>query len=863
MLRLLFLVLSAAAFAEAPFAFDTTPGRLPKDVRPLHYEIHIEPDVEAAVFSGRVVIEVEARKAVREIVLNSLGLAVKSAKLDGRDISAKADDAAQLLTLTGADVAAGRHSLALEFTGRLSERPQGLFLTRYQLPDGSWRKALVTQMEATDARRMFPCWDEPVFRATFALTAIVPAGHTSLFNMPEISRRELPGDRREVVFGRTPGMASYLVAFASAELESLEDEVAGVKLRILATPGKRAQMRHAMDATKKVLPYFNDYFGVKYPLPKLDQVAFPSVSAGGMENWGCIVYADTALLFDDELGAQSSRERVFDIVAHEIAHQWFGDLVTMAWWDNLWLNEGFASWMATKASDHFHPEWKKWLRAAGGRETAMRLDARSTTHPIQQPVKTESDAMEIFDAITYQKGQAFLRMLETWLGEAKFRDGMRLYFKRHANSNTTTADLWAALEEASGEKVHEMAAAWTVQPGFPLLTGSLSDAAGKEARRFTLRQERFTIHQTAPAPLAWTVPVLVRAVSSEAAELVVLRGEDAAVPAAESAMLINSGSAGYFRANYEGEAWERLKPVLPTLPEADKLAVLHDTWALVQAGRQPFARWLEIATLLRNDASPVVGAHFAEVLGFLDHLARGGDTRGKVRTWAREFLGSRFSRLGWDARPGDDIATVNHRAQLIRLLGWMGDAKIVAEAQRRAEKFFDEPKSLPGDLRGAVLALTGRHASAKTWDRLHALAKATTDTDRKLALYGALAATRDAGLAKRALALALAGELPSKLAARHVGRVSGEGEQPEIAWEFAKQNLDALLALCSANDASEFVAGLFRQFTDAGRAEELETFTRASLPPDTARATAITTDEIRFKAELKVRVLREFEAWVK
>ena len=267
MFRLLFFLLTVAAFAEEPFIFEKTPGRLPKDVVPKRYAIRIEPDVEKATFTGRVEIEVEARKAVPSLTLNSLKLQITSATLDGAAITAKVDDGTQLLTLSGAEISAGAHKLTLEFSGKLTEQPQGLYLTRYQLPDGKWQKALVTQMEPSDARRMFPCWDEPVFRAVFQLTAVVAQKHTAISNMPAERETALADGRKEIVFGASPAMSSYLVAFASSELESIEDEVAGVKLRIFATPGKRAQMRVAMEATKQVLPYFNEYFGVKYPLP--------------------------------------------------------------------------------------------------------------------------------------------------------------------------------------------------------------------------------------------------------------------------------------------------------------------------------------------------------------------------------------------------------------------------------------------------------------------------------------------------------------------------------------------------------------------------------------------------------------------
>jgi aminopeptidase N len=861
-------LLAVSAWGQKPFNFDETPGRLPKEVVPKHYAVFLNPSIEAATFEGSVEITVEARKAVREIVLNSLGLQITESTLDGNAITAKADDATQLLTLTGLDAAVGEHKLKLAFKGKLNERPEGLYLTRYQLPDGTMRKALATQMEATDCRRMFPCWDEPVFRATFQLSALIPRTQKAVSNMEldgliRTSDGPLTGGEPKVRvnFKTTPAMSSYLVAFACAEFESIEDEVAGVKLRILATPGKKAQMRLAMEATKKVVQYYNEYFGVKYPLEKLDQVAFPGVGAGGMENWGCIIYADTALLHDEKFGSQGSRERVFGIVAHEIAHQWFGDLVTMAWWDNLWLNEGFASWMATKASDHFNPTWKVWLRAAGGREAAMRLDARATTHPIQQPVKTEGDAMHIFDEITYQKGQSFLRMLENWLGEEKFRDGLRLYFKRHAYGNTTTTDLWNALGEASKMDVAGMAAGWTMQPGFPVVTAALAAPGTPEGWNLRIEQQRFSINQTNAAPLDWVVPVAVRNPATAATKVLMLGTGGARGP--EEQFLVNANAVGYYRVAYDTALWARLKPLLPKLEETERLCILQDTWALVQAGKLPLTRWLEVAALLRDDLSPTIAGHFLEVIGTLDHLARGDERRGALRAWAREFLAPRWKALGWEVKAGEEPATAYLRGGLIRMLGEFGDAAIVAEAQARAAKYLADESSLPGDLRDAVLYLAGRQADAALWERLHEFGKKAIDTDAKSQIYGALAAARDPALAERALGLSLAGELPSKLASRLVGRIAGEGEQVELAWKFVQAKLPDLLAICAANDADDFVPRLFRNFSEVARAEELEAFTKGNFPPSAARPTAIAADEIRFKAAFKARVLPEFAAWVK
>ena len=858
---LLALLSLASLHAEEPFDFIQTPGKLPKDVVPRRYSVTVEPDVAKATLRGRETIVLEVRRPVRRLVLNSLGLTITRAVLHagGETVLVPVVDAAeQTLTFNlEKELPSGAAKLELEWTGTLSEAPQGLYIARYQAGTET-RRALATQMEATDARRMFPCWDEPVFRAMVALEAVVPVADTALSNMPAVRETARGDGWKTVTFAETPPMASYLVALCVGEFEMLEDVVDGVKLRVVTTAGKREQGRYAMEATKKVLAYFNDYFGVKYPLPKLDQIALAATGASGMENWGLITYNENALLYDPAVSSQGTKERVFGIVAHELAHQWFGDLVTMAWWDNLWLNEGFASWMGTKAVDRFNPEWKVWLRAAGDREWAMWLDARATTHPIQQRVESESQAMDAFDEITYQKGQSLLRMVESWLGEEKFRAGIRGYMQRHAYGSTTTADLWRALEEASGKRVQALAAGWTEQPGFPLVKVE-PDAAGVR-----LTQERFTIHQKTPAPLTWQIPVSVR---RDFDAQMVLLGADAQA-AAFSPMkdappvIANAGGIGYFRASYSREMFAALVKAAPSLAEADRLTLLNDTWALVLAERAPLADYLALATALARDEAYVIADQIADTMASLDRTLRGAECAGKFREWARPLLAPHHARLGWDARPGESPLDTQLRGSLLHTLGALGDPAVVAEAQKRFATFLKEPKSLDGNLRGPVFTIVGRNADEASYEQLHALGRKEDGAEQKRMLYGALCHAQTPALASRTLALALGEDLPPKESAGLVGRLARDAELPEMAWDFARKNLDALLARLPAFSANDYVPGIFRAFSEASRAEELESFAKANLPASVGAQVAKAADEIRFKAALKKRLPAEMAEWL-
>lgn len=851
--------------AEEPFVFEKNQGRLPKTIIPQRYEVRIDPSIEKGAFTGSETVSLEVRRPAREIVLHSSGLEISHARLlSDPEIALtpklNADD--QTLTfILPQELPPGAYRLALDFTGKLNEQPRGLYISPYQA-GGVTGQALVTQMEAVDCRRMFPCWDEPAFRAEFVLTAVTPEKQRAISNMPVATETPLGDGRREVTFAPTPKMASYLVALAIGDFEEVRGEVEGTKLAVFTTPGKREQARYALESTKKILAFYHDYFGIKYPLPKLDQLAIPSTGAGAMENWGCIIYNDNTLLYDPATSAQHTREWVFGVIAHEIAHQWFGNLVTMAWWDNLWLNEGFASWMGTKCTDHFNPEWKIWLRAAGSKEFAMHLDARATTHPIQRPVPQDSQAADGFDEITYSKGLCVLRMTESWLGEDVFRNGIRTYLQEHAYSNTTTADLWAALTKASGKPVREFAAGWTEQPGFPVIT--LSSLPAGSQGTVQLEQERFAIHQKDPAPLRWQIPVIYGPAGAPSRAVLALL-KDHVQPGAllepEVAIKANIGDVGYYRVAYDATLARRLMKAAPLLAEADRLNALNDSWAMVQAGRTPASDCLDLLSALGDDRSPTIVQRIVDVLWSIDSLERGTPNREGFHAWARQFLRSQFDHLGWEAKAGESPLLASLRGSLISILGAFGSEEIQSSARARFAAYLHDPASLPGDLRGPVFSVVGRDADALTWEQLHGAARREDSFEQKRALYGALVAARNPALAKQTLALSLTDELTAQDAARLVRSVAHEGEQPQLAWDFAREHLEALLAKLSDTGANHYVPNIFEAFDDAARADELETFARKNLPPVAESSVAKAADNIRFQAEFKARVLPQIDAW--
>jgi len=812
-------------------------------------------------------VDIQVLKPSRTIVLNALDLEFTRATLLGQPETALKpvlDPRKQTLELKlPRQLAPGQYRLALEFTGRLTEQAQGLFYARYRAASGQ-KIMLCTQMEATDARRMFPCWDEPVFRATFDLTAVVPEAHVAVSNMPIEKETKLPGGLKEVTFARTPPMASYLVALISGELESLSGESEGVQIHVYTTAGRKEQGRYALEAARKLLVYYDQYFGIKYPLPKLDLIAVPGGFSGAMENWGAITFEEGELLFDPASSSQNTRQDIFVTVAHEMAHQWFGNLVTMAWWDDLWLNEGFASWMENKATDHFNPDWQMWLAAGSEKSSVMSRDARGATHPIQQPVRNESGANDAFDSITYVKGQSLLRMLETYLGEETFRQGIHEYLSGHLYSNTTTADLWAALGKASGKPIERLCAGWTEQPGLPVVKVDVGGT--NQGRIYRLEQERFTVDDAGARRLVWVIPVAYRnaGAATDTTSFSLLEAKPAlvALPDQAAAILVNAGDAGYYRVWYEPGLFRELLQIYQRLPDADRFGLLDDAWAMVEGNRASSATYLDLVRSIHAEKTCAIWQQIISTIDFIDELQQYQPGRDGFAKFARAELRLPWRRLGFEPTAGEPATDSLLRGSLFASLGEFGDADILAEARAKYKEFLAAPDALAADARPAVLKIVGRYADKTTYEQIHNLAREASGTEERQLYYRALAGALDIDLARATLELSLTNELPPQEAAALVSQAAHLGEHPELAWAFFLQHGKALLAKVDAYERNGYAPSIADAFCDASRADELEAYVRKNLPADALAKAREAEAEIRFKASLKRRELPIIDKWV-
>jgi aminopeptidase N len=870
---LLGLTFIAHMNAEKPFDFATTPGKLPKQVVPAEYSIRIVPDLDKLTFTGTETVKITARAPVRQLVLNALELEVTTAAVDGKSLSksaVKIDKKQELLTLAlPRELPAGDHTVTFSFSGKINQQGQGLFYARYQEQGTGAKKTMLgTQFEATDARRLFPCWDEPSFRARFQLSVVVPETWLAVSNMPVEGETQV-ANGKEVRFAMTPSMSSYLNVLVAGELELIETQSSGVQIRVITTKGKAEWGRYALESSAKLLKYYNDYFGVSYPLPKLDQIAVPGGFGGAMENWGGITYYESSLLFDPKTSSDDTKQDIFAVLAHEMAHMWFGDLVTMAWWDNLWLNEGFASWMGTKSTAHFNPQWEVWLRrnvprnptrrAGIAKEQAMEGDARSTTHPIQQPVATEAEANSAFDDITYQKGQSFIRMLESFLGEDAFRDGIRRYLDSHKYSNSTTADLWNALAESSSKPVAQIAEAWTQQPGFPIVK-----VKREEGNKVGLTQERFTVNFENAPPLEWKIPLTYSVIgqTEPVSRLMTTKTDILEDIAPNAALKLNVNGAGNYRVEYDQPSWDILVASLGKLSVDDRVNLLSDAWALVQANRVPLSLYLGLVERLPSATELAEREQVISVVDYINRLFAGQPAREKFQRYARSILRPSFDALGWDPKPDEPVKLSNLRPSLILTLGDLNDPGIIAGCRDRFEKYLTDPTSVPPDLQRPVLLVVGRYADAATWEKLHELGLRTTNIAEKQNVYDALASAVDPTLAKKTLQIALTEELPTSRATFLVGKVGRDSDHPELAWQFARENMKALLAKTDALSANHYAPSLFIFFSDPRRVDDLKAFAKANLPPASAKEVTKAVDEIEFRSEFKQRLARQLNAWI-
>ena len=795
---------------------------LPDSVRPVHYDLALTPNFDDFTFNGAVDIAVQMAPGTAEIVLNCVEIDIQSATVSWTDVDGDHEQAAAgiaydvdaeraIISIPGMPSAGlvGNQHLKIGYTGQLNDKLRGFYRSQYTNPEGETAYLATTQFEATDARRALPCWDEPSVKATFQVTLHIPQEMAAVSNTPIIAERDgaAPGVKT-VAFDTTPVMSTYLLAFVVGDLAQITKEAAdGTVVGVWTTRGKERQGEFALDTSVKLLSFFNDYFGIRYPLPKLDHLAIPDFAAGAMENWGCVTYRETALLVDADNSSAGTRQRVAEVVAHEMAHMWFGDLVTMEWWDDLWLNESFATWVGTKAVDWLFPEWAMWTQFVNmDTNRAFSLDGLKNSHPIEQEVANPAEVSQLFDAISYSKGGSVLRMLEHFLSAGVFRTGLNIYLNRHSYQNARTVDLWRALEEASGQPVTTIMGSWTGQMGYPVLDVAAAPTA--DGLALSVRQERFVYDAAsggadgaaaadgaADSEQIWPVPLTVTAAGAGVTAALVNAASDTvavAAPPQPEWFKVNPDQTGFYRVNYTDADWERLAPAIADriLPPTDRLGIQNDAYALSRAGLLPVTRFLSLADAYRDETDASVWSDLATNLREIEGLIAEEPYLESYRAFGRRLFAPAAHRSGWAAQPGEGHLDSLLRSTVLSQAGVYGDSDILAQAQAQFEAYQQDAANVRPDLRGVVFSLVAQQGGRNLYNRIWELERAAALHEEKIRLLMSLARFQQEELLLETLERALTDDVRlqdtifvvSAVAANHKGR--------RLAWDFLKERWD-------------------------------------------------------------------------
>jgi aminopeptidase N len=833
----------------------------------VHYSVSVTPHADAMNFDGRIAIDIEVTQPTSSITLNQIDMTFANVMLMGNGIHAMpavaTDNDAQTATFTfDKPLAPGSYTLSMDYTGKIGTQANGIFALDYATPSGK-KRAIYTQFENSDARRFIPSWDEPYHKATFDLAAIVPGTQMAVSNMPIESKTDLGNGLTKVTFQTTPKMSTYLLFFGVGDFERATTQTDnGTEVGVITPAGKVDQAQLALEAGKAILEEYNDYFDVPFPLPKLDNIAAPGSSQffSAMENWGAIFTFENTLLLDPSIATVSDEQRIFSVDAHEIAHQWFGNLVTMQWWDDLWLNEGFATWLEGRTTNKLHPEWDlDHADAAFTSRGAMGRDAYATTHPVVQHVATVEQASQAFDAITYQKGSAVINMLEDYVGADAWRTGVRNYIKRNAYGNTATDDLWAEVDAAApGKQFVQVAHDFTLQPGIPLIKMDARCEGGNTV--VSLQQGEFTVDRPDKQALHWRVPVALKTVGGEPVRVLVDGQASVNLPGC-APVLVNAGQKGYFRTLYSPAQFKTLAGSFGKLATVDQLGVMMDVSALSAVGLQPVADSLDLTKQVPLDASPNVWQNVAGTLGGMTGVY-GDDEKAaaKAKRYAISRLSPVFQKLGWENQPNDSADTKQLRTRLIAQLSSLGDEAVLAEARRRFAASQTDPKALPADMRRTVLGIVARNADAATWDKLHAMAKNETSSMIRDQYYRLLASTKDKALAQKALDMALTDEPGATNSAGMIDVVSRE--HPDMAFDFALAHREQVDALVDSTSRSRYYPGLGGNSNKPEMVQKLKDFADKYIAPTSRRDTETAIASIETRLKLNAARRPQIDAWL-
>jgi aminopeptidase N/puromycin-sensitive aminopeptidase len=841
--------------------------RLPETARPENYNLTFTPDLDNAKFEGDETISVNVLQATSEITLNAADIDFHQVTITsgGTTQTAKATPQKEReMAVLSVDkpLGAGPAKIHITYTGILNSEMRGLYLGK----DDQGRKYAASQFEATDARRAFPSFDEPDYKATFDITAIAGKGQVAISNYKVVSDTPGPGEKHTVKFATTAKMSSYLAALVVGNFEYVEGAVDGIPIRVYSTPGKKEMGRFALDAAEHIVSYMNNYFGMKYPYGKLDLVALPDFSAGAMENVGCITFREVLLLIDGKEGSVDLKKTIASVTSHEIAHMWFGDMVTMKWWDDVWLNEGFATWMSSKPLKKWKPEWDFDLDDVSGTGGTLSVDALENTRPIHQAAETPAQIQELFDGIAYGKAASVLRMLESYLGEETFRRGVVAYLKQHEYANATAEDFWDTQAKTSKKPVDKIMPTWVKQAGEPMV--SVKAQCSGNSTNVALSQKRYyydRLRFESSNDQVWQIPMCLKGSAGGEAKCEVLakREDTFTLPGCSHWVLANAGAAGYYRVGYEPEAVHALAHDAETkLTPAERIALQNDIWASIRVGREPVGDYLAFAQGLQGDRNRAV---LEDILGRLDYIGEyipNDSDRDQFRAWIRQYLNPIVKEVGWEAKAGESDEQKTLRSRIVSALGVNGrDPDALAKAREIADKALADPASVDHQLAGSALALAAINGDEAFYNKLMAALKATKSPEEYYAYFYTLPQFENQQLLERTLQFAISPDVRSQDALGLISSALANREGEKLAWEFVRQHWSEI-EKAGGPFASAQIVGATSNFCDVKMRDQVSEFFDAHKNAAGERTYRQTIEHINNCIDLKSQQEPQLASWL-